>query len=296
MDETAAVILALSFSWQVKWQDLRQKGQLRAAANNRTYTREDASSLARRFALRFAKDGRQSQHQSESWLLRSVDAVAREIHRYESLNLRELALDLIPFDALNTQASQFMEDEHLAYQDALVQALVHWAKKDFLKWADPVKCSICGGATEGVAGGVPTEEERSHGAGRVELYRCMNVSKPCKGTVTRFPRFSSLEKLLQTRTGRCGEFAAVFMLLLRALNIRARYIWNSEDHVWNEYYSEELQRWVHVDSCEGARDKNLLYDRGWGKKMRVGLLASVSYEPQSCLIRPETAVLYSLWH
>lgn len=268
MAEAAAVILALSFSWHSRWQDLQRNGRLYAATTAGAYTREDAAALGRRFGARFARST-QNTTVANSWLMRSVDAVAGEIHRYESPHLRELALDLIPFDALNTQASRHMEEDHLAYQDALVQALVQWAKKDFLRWADPVKCRSCGGPTEGIAGGTPNPEERSHGAGRVELYRCISRDRPCKGSITRFPRYSSLKKLLQTRTGRCGEFAAIFMLLLRALNLRARYVWNSEDHVWNEYYSDELRRWVHVDSCEGARDKNLLYDRGWGKKMRV---------------------------
>lgn len=267
MDNSPAVILALSLTWQSNWQALRHDGQLNAATSARTYTREDATALGHRFGARFTRGDRQSD--SSPWLLRSIDSVAREIHRYESSHLRELALDLIPFDVLNAQATTIMDEERLPYQDALVQALAKWAKRDFLKWADPVKCSSCGGSTEGIAAGTPTPEERSHGAGRVELYRCTNETAPCRGTITRFPRYSSLEKLLQTRTGRCGEFAAIFMLLLRALNLRARYIWNSEDHVWNEYYSDDLQRWAHVDSCEGARDKNLLYDRGWGKKLRV---------------------------
>lgn len=45
-----------------------------------------------------------------------------------------------------------------------------------------------------------------------------------------------------------GEFAHLFYVLLQARGIRARYIWNSEDHVWSEYWSPTLKHWVHVDS------------------------------------------------
>lgn len=95
--------------------------------------------------------------------------------------------------------------------------------------------------------------------------------------------------LMKTRKGRCGEFANLFTLFLRAAGLRARYIWNQEDHVWNEYYSDFLgvclhshlfaayrsslylnlvflfQRWIHLDPCEGASAEPLLYTVNWNK-------------------------------
>lgn len=73
-------------------------------------------------------------------------------------------------------------------EDALAQALVQWFKHEYFKWADPIKCSSCGGKTQ-VSGMVPpTEYERAGGAGRVELHVCTSENGSCNGSV-RFPRY-----------------------------------------------------------------------------------------------------------
>ena len=35
----------------------------------------------------------------------------------------------------------------------------------------------------------------------------------------------------------------------------------------SQYFSPALNRWIHLDSCEAARDQPLLYSKGWGKRM-----------------------------
>ena len=99
----------------------------------------------------------------------------------------------------------------------------------------------------------PTERELEDGGNRVELHRCTNVQ--CDG-VRRFVRYTKVSKLLQTKEGRCGEFAHLFYAIVRVLKhmqvpgwaeVEARYVWNKEDHVWVEVWSVEERRWVHVD-------------------------------------------------
>lgn len=105
--------------------------------------------------------------------------------------------------------------------------------------------------------GPPNEEEKWNGVRNVELYQC-NVC----GHNQRFPRYNRIRALLDSRKGRCGEWANCFTFLCRALGSRARWIWNAEDHVWTEVYSNKQQRWVHVDSGEESFDEPLIYEQG----------------------------------
>lgn len=85
--------------------------------------------------------------------------------------------------------------------------------------------------------------------------------------------------MLETRGGRCGEWANCFCLCLRALDFDARYVLDWTDHVWCEVYSNSQKRWLHADPCENTLDKPLLYEHGWGK----GLSYVIAFSRFECV-------------
>mmetsp|Transcript_22090 Transcript_22090/g.48034 ORF Transcript_22090/g.48034 Transcript_22090/m.48034 type:complete len:968 (-) Transcript_22090:25-2928(-) len=117
--------------------------------------------------------------------------------------------------------------------------------------------------------GPETEEEKTGGASRVEVYTC----KLCN-TENTFPRFNSPRTLFKSRRGRCGEFANLFGAYCRALGFDTRYILDFTDHVWTEVWSVRQQRWLHADSCEGLIDRPNMYEQGWGKKLNYAIGAT----------------------
>ncbi|CEG02117.1 Rad4/PNGase transglutaminase-like fold [Ostreococcus tauri] len=163
--------------------------------------------------------------------------------------------------------------ERLSARDAELLALLRWFKEEFFSWVDKPPCEHCGGSemtSIGVEVNALTAEEREGEAGRVELYRCGACVK-----TTRFPRYNSAIKLLETRRGRCGEWANAFTLCARAMGFRARWCLDWTDHVWTEVYSESQRRWLHCDPCENVCDKPLLYECGWGKKLSYVIAFSI---------------------
>ena len=99
-------------------------------------------------------------------------------------------------------------------------------------------------------------------ASRVESYLCLKCN-----TQVRYPRYNSILKLMETRNGRCGEWANCFTALVKSLGHEARFVLDWTDHVWTEAYITAENRWVHMDSCENAYDAPKMYEKGWGKKL-----------------------------
>ncbi|XP_068603441.1 peptide-N(4)-(N-acetyl-beta-glucosaminyl)asparagine amidase [Brachionichthys hirsutus] len=188
---------------------------------------------------------------------------------YENLDLQQKARSCIPHQQLLAAAQRKLTETlkadtecQLGVEDFLVMELLRWFKQDFFSWVGSLPCSHCEGATQNASPLSPTTDDLRWGAQRVENHFCQS----CRLS-TRFPRYNNPEKLLETRTGRCGEWANCFTLCCRAMGLEARYVWDSTDHVWTEVYSVSQRRWLHCDSCENVCDKPLLYEVGWGKKL-----------------------------
>lgn len=94
------------------------------------------------------------------------------------------------------------------------------------------------------------------------MHRCNDCEQ-----FTPFYRYEDLSILLETREGRCGEWASVFTLLCRVMGWNARLVVDRTDHVWTEVYSIAQNRWLHCDPCENTCDNPLVYESGWGKKL-----------------------------
>ncbi|GAA6226748.1 peptide-N(4)-(N-acetyl-beta-glucosaminyl) asparagine amidase-like [Lates japonicus] len=195
---------------------------------------------------------------------------------YENPALQQKAKSHIPHQQLSSaaqhklkQAKEADPECKLGIEDFLVLELLRWFKQDFFSWVDCLPCSSCGGSTQNAGSLSPSTDDLRWGAQRVENHYCQG----CRLS-TRFPRYNNPEKLLETRRGRCGEWANCFTLCCRALGLEARYIWDSTDHVWTEIYSVSQRRWLHCDSCENICDKPLLYEVGWGKKLAYVLAFS----------------------
>lgn len=72
-----------------------------------------------------------------------------------------------------------------------------------MKWVDPVMCDNCESPCNRRESAEPYPFEKARAAGRVETYVCREEG--CGGGA-RFPRYNDPAMLLQTRTGRCGEY------------------------------------------------------------------------------------------
>lgn len=192
----------------------------------------------------------------------AVKGYHEKIMTYENAETQAAALKVVPMEALTTKGNELHDKERSKYptpRHGFLKALLTWFKEEFYTWVDTPLCWSCGSKTSLSGTTAPSAQEQVHEASRTELYSCAS----CHAQM-RFPRYNSALHLLQTRKGRCGEWAQAFTLLARACGYDVRAVHDWTDHVWTEVY---LGGWVHVDACENCMDEPLLYDVGWGKKL-----------------------------
>lgn len=199
--------------------------------------------------------------------------------KWENNELLDLALKEIDLKSIYSDAEE--ENEHFiflarsqgvgtkpewGYQDCVIRALSRYFSSSFFTRVTTPPCEACESKLPTLPRGntSPNQEERAGNAEAVELYQC--VEKHCQA-YTRFPRYWDAGTLLKTRQGRAGESSNCFGLICRALGSRVRWVWNAEDNIWIEVYSEHQERWVHVDACAAAWDNPLLYTEAMGQKL-----------------------------
>ncbi|KAL7605184.1 hypothetical protein Lser_V15G19351 [Lactuca serriola] len=193
---------------------------------------------------------------------------------YEDTRRQEAARKTVPVEKLEEKALVALAKEgnfkpsKSELDHAFLLQLLFWFKQTF-KWVNSPPCENCGNETINQGMGAPNSSETAYGASRVELYRCRSCSR-----ITRFPRYNDPIKLLETKKGRCGEWANCFSLYCRSFGYETRLILDFTDHVWTECYSMVLGRWMHLDPCEGIYDTPLLYEKGWNKKLNYTIAIS----------------------
>ncbi|KAI8340153.1 hypothetical protein BC941DRAFT_419556 [Chlamydoabsidia padenii] len=200
---------------------------------------------------------------SSHYFLREIKSNSDLVRSYEQPTLLEQAMEVIPLQDLYEKAeTKCIDPDHQDLDDQIIQQLLHWFKHDFFHWVDEPLCELCLISTKQIGQAQTNAEDRRYGAGVVELYQCPQ----CHSTL-RFPRYNDPGKLLQTRKGRCGEWANCFTLCCRAVGVEARLVLDKTDHVWTEVYSTYQNRWIHCDPCEDAFDRPMMYSVGWNKQL-----------------------------
>ncbi|XP_055341874.1 peptide-N(4)-(N-acetyl-beta-glucosaminyl)asparagine amidase-like [Paramacrobiotus metropolitanus] len=206
-------------------------------------------------------------------MLHMMTSHIRQVQQYQNPRFQVNVMNTVPVARLTTESARLLSafpHQPGMLRTAFLYTLLRWFKTDFFTWVNQPPCEHChSSATSPLPPGhssahspLPTPTEAQFGASRVEIYLCQQ----CAG-VTRFPRYNNPSKLLETRRGRCGEWANCFTGICVALGYEARWVMDDADHVWTEVWSEEEERWMHCDACETAFDQPLLYESGWGKKL-----------------------------
>ncbi|KAI1301877.1 Peptide-N(4)-(N-acetyl-beta-glucosaminyl)asparagine amidase [Halotydeus destructor] len=213
---------------------------------------------------------------SASGVERELASRIKEYHllvsqRHRKSNVVDQVKAIVPWQKMTIDAvqesfrrKQLKTEDALGVSDLLLAELTAWFKNEFFRWFDTGICSSQNCVNHGQKMRFIGRSARLFNGDMtsVESYQCVSCSQQFH-----FPRFNDPEQLLQSRKGRCGEWANAFTCICSALGFKARIVIDWTDHVWTEVYSDTLKRWLHVDPCENAIDTPLMYEVGWKKSL-----------------------------
>lgn len=219
--------------------------------------------------------------QKDLQFINRIVPLTSSLQKYKDPQNLDQALDAIDLASIYAGVEKREEEAKdnngkLVYEDYVVLEVLHYFKNSFFKWITKPECPMCHKDDKvEFKGTAMAPVHNPDEITRIEVFRCF----ACNIDVS-FPRYNNPVKLLETRLGRCGEWVNCFLLILQALlgsEAQIRYVWNYEDHVWAEYFSKGLDKWVHLDPCEGLFDEPNLYCDNWGKSMSWVLGINNSY-------------------
>ncbi|XP_047031504.1 peptide-N(4)-(N-acetyl-beta-glucosaminyl)asparagine amidase [Helicoverpa zea] len=211
-------------------------------------------------------------------LLLKIQRLFNEVLVYEDEELLEQARDQIPIVQLQLKALDRVREVQrliktgeiktpdLPFDIALLMELLAWFKHQYFTWVDQPKCAGCGGKTTFRDNFTITTDGETT---KMEVYDCLAC-----GVGAKFVRYNDPRTLLETRRGRCGEWANCFTLLCRSLGYDTRFVYDVTDHVWCEVFDYDSNTWLHADPCEGKLNAPLMYCHGWGKKLSYVIAVS----------------------
>lgn len=200
--------------------------------------------------------------------LLSIVNISQRIYSDYDFHDKVRDANYLPVDLLHERTNKLLkeqdENNKMDFDTALIKVLLSWFKDEYFNWFNFPKCANCNDSemkfTSDNNDLMPNPEDLKYGANRIEVYKCDSC-----GNMVRFPRYNDPFKLMETRIGRCGEWANVFTAFCYILGFETRYILDLTDHVWTEVKIND--KWIHLDSCEKAFDTPKLYEEGWGKKL-----------------------------
>ncbi|KAH9424734.1 Peptide-N(4)-(N-acetyl-beta- glucosaminyl)asparagine amidase [Dermatophagoides pteronyssinus] len=190
---------------------------------------------------------------------------------------RQTVHQLIPWKRFNEDFEHLPNNDddddgnQMDRRDYCLIRLLEYFKQELFSWVNSLKCDDCNGKECTLLNCRRTNDTEYY-CQMIEVYKCPECS-----AIIEFPRYNHAGRLLETRRGRCGEWALCFAYICFVFGYDIRMVNHVDDHVWTEIYSDHQKRWLHCDPCENSFDNPLLYECGW-KKPATLIIANGMYE------------------